>query len=66
MKRRLIVNLFAYGLTWVLLAGLMLLSNRLLNLHQSSRDALWFITTLVVAGAFGDWFSGWLKSRQQR
>lgn len=64
MKRTLLVNLFAYSLEWVLLAGLSLLADRLWNMHQDRKSELLFITGIVALGAFGDWVSGWLKSRQ--
>jgi len=60
MKRRLLVNVFAYGVGWLLLAGLNLLAIRFLGVTPN----WWLFTVILVAGAFGNWFSGWLKSRQ--
>ena len=61
MKRKLLVNVFAYGLIWLLVAGLNLLAGRFLGRGLD----WWFVTMLAGVSAFGDWFGGWLKSRQQ-
>ncbi len=59
MKRKLLVNVFVYGVGWLLLAGLNLLAGRFLG---GGLD--WWIFTVIVVGSAGaDWFGGWLKSR---
>lgn len=59
MKRCLLVNVVACGVTWLVLAGLNLLVNRFLV----GGLILWVVTGIVMVGAAGDWFGGWLKSR---
>jgi len=62
MKRKLLVNLFAYGSVWLLLAGLNLLAGRFLG----GNVEWWIYSVIMLSGAFGDWLTGRLKSRQQR
>ncbi len=61
MKRRLLVTVFAYGSIWLLLAGLNLLAGRFLG---ASLD-WWIFSVILLSGAFGDWLTGWQKSRRQ-
>lgn len=55
-----IANLIAYGGTWLLLAGISVLTQAIWGVHLS----LWWITMIVVIGAIGDGFRVWFKSKQ--
>jgi len=59
IKRRLLI-IAPYGATWLVLAGLSGLASRIWGLHIP----LWVITLAVIGGAWGDWFTEWIKSKK--
>ncbi len=60
IKRTLFKNVVAYSVTWLVLAGLDILWQRLCGSYVS----LWVITFVVVIGACADWLTDQLKSQQ--
>ena len=61
MKRKLLINVFFYGVGWLVIAGLYLLADRFLGMKFDWGDVTW----TVAFAAFLKWFSGWLKYRQR-